>query len=94
MQEYGEGHLLVFSENADPNTSEPNADNAEVGDWVSFARADRFGDGDLSDAFECPLNESAKLRGYGCNGFLFGRGGGMSIGFMKLSALPSDSRTT
>ena len=61
---------------------------------MTLTAADRFGDGDLSDTFECPLNESANLRGYGCNGFLLGRGGGISIGLTEISVLPSDSCAT
>lgn len=94
VQEFGERHLLVCSENAaDPNASEPST---EVGDWVSFSATDRLMDGDVSDSFgtNCPLKESTDLRGYGWRGFLFGRGGGMSIGWIGLSALPSGSRTT
>lgn len=82
VQEFGERHLLVCSENADPNASEPKADSTEVGDWVSFSPPDKFADGDFSGSFGmvCPLKESADFRGYGWRGFLFGRGGGIAIG--------------
>lgn len=68
VQEFGERHLLVCSENAaDPNASEPNADSTEVGDWVLFSATDRLTDGDVSESFgmDCPLKESTDLRGYG-----------------------------
>ena len=67
VQEFGERHLLVCSENADPNASEPNAESTEVGDWLSFSAADRFVDGYFSGSFgmDCPLKESTDLRGYG-----------------------------
>lgn len=78
VQEFGDRHLLVCSE----NTSEPNADSTDVGDWVSLSATDGFMDADISGSFEmdCPLKESTDLRGYGWRGFLLGRGGGMSIG--------------
>lgn len=96
VQEFGERHLLVCSENWDPNASEPTVDSTEVGDGVSFSATNRFVDGDISVSFgmQCPLKELTDLRGYGCRGFLLGRGGGMLISCIELSALPSDSLTT
>jgi len=63
---------------------------------VSFSATNRFVDGDISVSFgmQCPLKELTDLRGYGCRGFLLGRGGGMLISCIELSALPSDSLTT
>lgn len=67
MQEFGERHLLVCSENAEANASEPNVDSTEVGDWLSFSATGRFVDGDISGSFgmDCPLKELSDLRGYG-----------------------------
>jgi len=96
VQEFGERHLLFCSENADPNASEPTVDSTEVGDGVSFSATNRFVDWDVSVSLGmvCPLKASSDFRGYGWRGFLLGRGGGMLIGCIELSALPSDSLTT
>ena len=57
VQEFGEQHLLVCSENADPNASELGADSTDVGDWVSFSATNGLGDGDRSGSLdtECLL---------------------------------------
>lgn len=63
---------------------------------MSFSATNRFVDGDISVSFGMvgPLKELTDLRGYGCRGFLLGRGGGMLIGCIEPSSLTSDSLTT
>lgn len=75
----------------EPKASDCIADNTETGEPFSWSEPD----GDETGAFfGSPIGafatvESAHLRGYGCSGFLFGLGGGISI-----ELLAPGSRTT
>lgn len=92
VQEVGEEHPFCCSKPEDPIAS----DKTDVGDSLSCSLQNWFGDGDLSgrDDGDFPLTKSTDLRGYGCTGFLLGRGGGITIGLMEPSKPPFDSRTT
>lgn len=60
VHEVGVADLLCWSKAADPSTSEPSADNTEVGDSWLFPETEKCGDGDLSGD---PMRESTDLRG-------------------------------
>ena len=102
VQEVGDEHPFCCSEAADPIASEVEveveADKTDVGDLLSCSQTSWLGDGDLSDwddgDIDIPLSQSTDLRGYGCIGFLFGRGGGISTCLTEPSKPPFDSRTT
>jgi len=77
--------------------SDPNGDRTDVGEPFSCSYADRMGDEDrpsLPMVRPPLLGGFPILRGYGCAGFLLGRGGGISIGFMLPVPLDADSLTT
>lgn len=80
-----------------PGGSEQNADNTEVGDWLSSVGRHASGATEragLSSTKAVALVEVDNFRGYGCKGFLFGRGGGISIAFTEAASPLLDSRTT
>lgn len=77
--------------------SEPTVDNTDFGDLFSWSEDDRFGDMDLLglSGRKIPFwGGFTSLRGYGCIGFLFGRGGGISMAFTEFESPVLDSRTT
>lgn len=96
--EEGEQHLFSgsLSDNStesDPTTddngdvSDPTADKTDTGDPLSCSEKDGIGEEDCSGRFlsgTLVVHKFSSLRGYGCNGFRFGRGGGISIAFPVL----------
>jgi len=76
----------------DPKASDCIADSTDTGEPFSWSEPD---DDEIEASFGWPIAgfamvlESAHLRGYGCSGFLFGLGGGISI-----TLLAPGSRTT
>lgn len=97
--ETGEGLSLLSGvvESVVPGASEQGADNTDVGDWFSSPEVNMFDDMDsigFSGAAASDFTVLTSLRGYGCKGFLFGRGGGISIAFAEPESPFVESRTT
>lgn len=93
------GDKLPFGvfELLEPSVSEPITDNTDFGDWFSASEIDKFGDGDFVEHSPIEislLSGCTSFRGYGCTGFRFGLGGGISIGSTEQVLLPSWSRET
>lgn len=83
-------------ETVDSIVSDSIANKTDDGDWFSCSEIDAIGDEGLSGCSETdnPFEDWwTSLRGYGCSGFLLGRGGGISMDFTELELL-LDSRTT
>lgn len=97
--ETGEGLSLPSGvvESIVPGASEQAADNTDVGDRFSSPEVNTFDDTDkvgFSGAAASDFTALTSLRGYGCKGFLFGRGGGISIAFPEPESPFVESRTT
>jgi hypothetical protein len=88
----GEVHRVDGFDIDDPKASDCIPDSTDTGEPFSWSEPDEDETGAI---FGCPvtafapLDEFADLRGYGCSGFLFGLGGGISI-----IILAAGSRTT
>jgi len=106
--ETGEVQLFKRSEADEAHVSDPTADRTEVGErsscsfpdifdsnWVSCSGTESSGVKHHSClSIAGMLGELPSLRGYGCRGFLLGRGGGISILFASPKLSPADTRTT